>query len=171
MTYSELLHLLEASGARYRLIEHAAEGRTDVASALRQHPLPQAAKSLVVRLSVTKRTGRYLLAVVPGDKQVDMVRLSRVAGGRKAAFAARVVAERLSGTVSGSIPPIPAQPNLELIVDAGLLVHEEIFFNAARLDRSVALHTADYLRLARPRIERIAAEAPVDCEPAKERTA
>jgi Ala-tRNA(Pro) deacylase len=110
---------------------------------------------------VTRKAGKYLLAVVPGDKHVDLLRLSRLAGGRKAAFAVRDVAERLAGTVSGSIPPIPLHPGLELIVDTSLLAHEEIYFNAARLDCSVALRTADYLILTNPRIERIATDAPV----------
>ena len=36
--------------------------------------------------------------------------------------------------------------------------HDEIFFNAARLDRSIALRTADYFALAKPRLERICSE-------------
>jgi hypothetical protein len=34
--------------------------------------------------------------------------------------------------------------------------HEEIYFNATRLDRSMALNTEDYKALAGPRLERIA---------------
>lgn len=42
-------------------------------------------------------------------------------------------------------------------MDPALLSEPKLFFNAARLDRSVELATADYLRLAAPRIERITA--------------
>jgi N-dimethylarginine dimethylaminohydrolase/prolyl-tRNA editing enzyme YbaK/EbsC (Cys-tRNA(Pro) deacylase) len=159
-TYDNLMVLLGASGARYRIIEHKGEGRTDIASALRSNALPQSAKSIVVRVSITKKRGEYLLAVIPGDKHVDLIKLSRLAGGTKAAFAARDVAERLTASVSGSIPPFSFNLDLKLIVDKGLLVHEEIFFNAARLDRSVALHLEDYLTLACPRVEHIATEMP-----------
>jgi Ala-tRNA(Pro) deacylase len=34
-----------------------------------------------------------------------------------------------------------------------------MYFNAARLDRSIALVTEDYLRVAAPRVERITAQA------------
>jgi Ala-tRNA(Pro) deacylase len=44
-----------------------------------------------------------------------------------------------------------------LIVDPSLLENDELYFNAARLDRSLVLSTSDYVALARPRIERIAA--------------
>ena len=158
-TYTRLVDLLEAGGARYRLIDHPAEGRTEEASRLRGHGLAPSAKSLVVRVSLTKRTGRYLLAVVSGHDQVDLDELARLGGGSKAVLAARHVAEQLTGAVSGSIPPVAFDPGLELLVDPALLEHEEIFFNAARLDRSLAVRTADYLRLVRPRVAPIAAPA------------
>jgi Ala-tRNA(Pro) deacylase len=37
--YARLIAELDASGCRYRLIEHAPEGRTEVVSALRGHVL------------------------------------------------------------------------------------------------------------------------------------
>ena len=57
--------------------------------------------------------------------------------------------------MSGSILPFSFNPDLHLITDPALLVHEELFFNAARLDRSIALATNDYVALAQPRIEPI----------------
>ena len=41
--------------------------------------------------------------------------------------------------------------------DPALLDCDELYFNAGRLDRSVALASEDYLRLAGPRIARIIA--------------
>jgi hypothetical protein len=35
---------------------------------------------------------------------------------------------------------------------------DQLFFNAARLDRSIALRTVDFLAIAKPRIEHIARE-------------
>src|ERR1051326_1572512 len=42
--YARLIADLDASGARYRLIEHAPEGRTELVSALRGHDLALAAE-------------------------------------------------------------------------------------------------------------------------------
>jgi Ala-tRNA(Pro) deacylase len=53
--------------------------------------------------------------------------------------------------------PFTFHPELMLIADPSITQHQELFFNAARLDRSVALRTADYLATAKPRLERIAA--------------
>ncbi|MFG2650495.1 YbaK/EbsC family protein [Streptomyces sp. NPDC048436] len=73
--------------------------------------------------------------------------------------ATQEAAERLAGSVSGTILPFSFDPELQLVVDPALLVHDEIFFNAARLDRSLALRTADYEAIAEPRTATIAQEA------------
>jgi Ala-tRNA(Pro) deacylase len=71
-------------------------------------------------------------------------------------FASLDIAERLAGSVTGTVLPFAFSPELELIVDPSLLENDELYFNAARLDRSVVLNTRDYLTLAKPRIEGIA---------------
>ena len=71
-------------------------------------------------------------------------------------FASPAIAERLAGSVAGTVLPFAFSPELELVVDPSLLENDEIYFNAARLDRSMALGTRDYIELAKPRIERIA---------------
>jgi Ala-tRNA(Pro) deacylase len=164
-TYQRLLDLLNSSGARYRIINHAAAGRTDEASEVRGHALSQAAKCLVVRVSIGKKARRYLLAVIPGDRKVDLSSLCHVAGGTHAAFARRDIAERLTGSMSGTIMPFSFHADLELIADTAMLDTEELFFSACRLDRSVAIATDDYVRIARPRIENIALAVGADAEP------
>jgi Ala-tRNA(Pro) deacylase len=142
--YVRLISLLDAHGARYRVIGHAPEGRTEVVSRYRGHPVAHAAKCLVVMVKTGKRTKRYFLAVVPGDARVDLQGLKALADGTYVSFASTDKAEALSGSASGTILPFSFHPDLELVVDPGLLEHPEIFFNAARLDRSLALNTQDY---------------------------
>ena len=71
-------------------------------------------------------------------------------------FASPDIAEKLAGSVAGTILPFAFSPELELIVDPSLLENTEIYFNVARLDRSMVLKTSDYLALSKPRLERIA---------------
>src|SRR5215475_6535183 len=140
-----LTELFASKAASYRMIPHLPEGRTDVASELRRHPLRQAAKSIVVRVATGRRSRRYVLAVVPGDRKVDLPAVAQRYSGREASFASPDVAERLAGSAIGTITPFAFSSELDLLVDATLLVHDEIYFNAGRLDLSVALSVADYL--------------------------
>ncbi|MBC2866190.1 YbaK/prolyl-tRNA synthetase associated domain-containing protein [Streptomyces mexicanus] len=126
-------------------------GTVEPPGELRGHLLRQAAKCLVVRVGTGRRSRRYVLAVVPGDRRVDMRRVRELYGGTDAAFAAREVAERLSGCVSGCVVPFTFHPDLDLVVDSGLLRHDDIYCNAARLDLSIALPVPAYVALARPR--------------------
>ncbi|MQA11384.1 MAG: YbaK/prolyl-tRNA synthetase associated domain-containing protein [Pseudonocardiaceae bacterium] len=150
--YDRLRSELDASGARYRLIEHPPEGRTEIVSGYRGNAVEQAAKCLVVLVKLGKRTSKYFLAVVPGDRKIDLDRLKQLAGGSYVAFASTDKAETLAGSPSGTILPFSFHPDLELVADPALTEQPEIFFNAARLDRSLALRTEDYLRIAQPRL-------------------
>lgn len=56
----------------------------------------------------------------------------------------------------GAILPFALDERLELIVDERVLAQTELFFNGGRLDRSLGVSVADYVRVARPRVARIA---------------
>jgi Ala-tRNA(Pro) deacylase len=155
MSYERLMSTLDDGGARYRVIDHEPEGRTEVVSEYRGNPVACAAKCIVVMVKIGKKTSRYYLAVVPGDARVDLNALKARAGGTYVAFASTDRAEQLAGSISGTILPFSFHPDLELVVDPTLLTHPEIYFNAARLDRSLALNTEDYVRLADPKIHPI----------------
>lgn len=155
MSYDRLMSTLDEGGARYRVIDHEPEGRTEVVSGYRGNPVASAAKCIVVMVKLGKKTTRHYLAVVPGDARVDLNALKALAGGTYVAFASLDRAEQLAGSVSGTILPFSFHPDLELMADPALLTHPEIYFNAARLDRSLALNTEDYVRLADPKIHPI----------------
>jgi Ala-tRNA(Pro) deacylase len=154
-TYARLMALLDEHRARYRLIDHEPEGRTELVSAMRGNRLEQAAKCIVLMVKVGKKITKYVLAVVPGDAKVDLQAVKVLMHGTYVAFASSDVAERLAGSVAGTILPFSFSPELELVVDPALLENEEIYFNAARLDRSLVLRTSDYVTLAKPRLGRI----------------
>lgn len=156
-TYDRLIALLDRNATHYRLIDHAPEGRTEIVSPLRGNALKQAAKCMVVMVKVGKKVTKYVLAVVPGDARVDLNAVKALFNGTYVSFASADIAERLARSASGTILPFSFSPELELIVDPGLVESTEIYFNAARLDRSLALSSADYVRISQPRFEPIAA--------------
>lgn len=155
-TYAQLIAFLDKHNASYRLINHLPEGRTEIVSPMRGNALSQAAKCIILMVKVGKKVTKFVLAVVPGDARVDLNAVKALLGGTYISFASADIAERLAGSVAGTILPFSFSPELELIVDPSLLKNEEIYFNAARLDRSMVLKTSDYAALSNPRLERIA---------------
>lgn len=155
-TYKRLVALLDEHGARCRLIDHTPERRTELVSRMRGNTLSRAAKCIILIVKIGKKTTKYVLGVVPGNARVDLNAVKALMNGTYVSFASPDIAERLAGSVPGTVLPFAFDPTLDLIVDPSLLQNDELYFNAARLDRSIALNTRDYVTLAKPRIERIA---------------
>jgi prolyl-tRNA editing enzyme YbaK/EbsC (Cys-tRNA(Pro) deacylase) len=102
-----------------------------------------------------KKDKQYVLAVIPGDAKLDMNAVKALYGGSYASFAPQDVTEQLAGSAIGTVLPFSFNEQLPLVVDPSLLEHDELYFNAARLDRSLALKMSDYVAIAKPRVEKI----------------
>lgn len=155
-TYTQLIEFLDQHNAHYRLIDHPAEGRTEIVSPMRGNKVSQAAKCIVMIVKIGKKVTKYVLGVVPGDARINLNVVKELFSATYVSFATPAIAETLAGSVAGTILPFSFNPELELIVDPLLLENDEIYFNAARLDRSMALKTSDYKELSKPRLEHIA---------------
>ena len=127
--FDRLVDMFRAGRARFRVIEHAAEGRSDLVAAIRGTRPGQGAKAIVCAIPVDGDT-QFVLAVVPGEAPV---------------------AEALTGCRIGAIPPVSFNDSVKLVVDGDFLEREsEIAFNAGRLDRSIVIASADYRRVVAP---------------------
>jgi Ala-tRNA(Pro) deacylase len=116
----------------------------------------EAAKCLVLMVKIDRRVTRHVLAVVPGDRRVDLAAIRTLFAARYVGFCDAATAERLAHAVPGTVLPFSFDPALELVADPDVVARPCLYFNAARLDRSLAMSGADYARLAEPRVERIA---------------
>ena len=155
-TYERLVAFLDRQGVSYRLIDHLPEGRTELVSAMRGHDARHAAKCMILLIKQGKKITRYVLAVVPGNAKVDVQGVKSLLQATYVAFASPETAVALSGAPTGAVLPFKVDASLDLIVDPSLLDSDEIYFNAARLDRSIALNTKAYVAIARPRLASIA---------------
>lgn len=154
--HEQLKDLLAREGADFRVVEHEPEGRTEWIARIRGNRVEQAIKSIVVMIRFGKKEARYVLANVPGHCRVDLNGIRDLYGGTQSAFAPREKAEELSGCVIGSIPPFSFNDQLEVLADPLIQENEEVVFNAGRLDRSIFMRCEDFVRIAKPRVEKIA---------------
>lgn len=144
-TYEKVIALLDEHRADYRVVEHEAIGQTDVISAIRGNDLNQAAKAMVLEVTMPEGAeARYLLAIVPGDCKINFKSAARAIGGKKSTFAAPEQAQALTECVMGAVPPFSFDDRLALRVDTRLRDVGTLWFNAGALDRSVALNVNDF---------------------------
>ena len=153
MVFDQLVNLLDSQGARYRVIAHAAEGKSDEVARIRGTEPGQGAKAMLCK---TKDGAHWALAILPGDQRLDFRLLAAALGWPKLSLASPDEATRETGCVIGAIPPFSLSPSITLVADPALLSrYAEIAFNAGRLDRSMVLDSADYQRIAQPQLHAI----------------
>jgi Ala-tRNA(Pro) deacylase len=154
--HQRLCDLLDREGAKYRVIEHEPEGRTEVIAKLRGNRIEQSIKSIVVQVRLNRKENIYCLANVPGDCRIDFDGIRHHLGADSVAFASREKAQELTGCVIGAIPPFSFSDQLQVLADPLIQQNEDVVFNAGRLDRSIFMKLDDYIRIAKPQLAKIA---------------
>ena|SRR5687767_4242118 len=154
--HESLLALLDREGAVYRVIEHEPEGRSEAIARIRGNRVEQSIKSMVVQVRLNRKENSYCLVNVPGDCRVDLESIQALLEADSAAVAKREKAEALTGCVIGAIPPFSFTDQLPVLADPLIQENEEVVFNAGRLDRSIFMKSADYFRIASPRLAKVA---------------
>src|SRR5262245_24293070 len=103
--FERLIEIFKSGEARFRVIEHEPEGQSERVASVRGTTASQGAKAIVCRILVDGQD-RLVLAIVPGNRRVDMNAVATAVGGRKGSFAPVAVAEAVTGCVMGAIPPV-----------------------------------------------------------------
>jgi Ala-tRNA(Pro) deacylase len=157
--FDQLVALLTDAKAKFRVIEHEAEGKSEAISAIRGNRPDQAAKAMVLDVRGGGGGKRPVLAILPGSRKLDFAAVAAIFEARKCGFASPETAQELTGCVMGAVPPFALNPALSIVVEEDLLANDTLFFNAGRLDRSMELDTKDWIAVAKPRVAKIAATA------------
>ena len=154
--HEQLCALLDNEGARYRVIEHEAEGRTELIAQIRGNRIEQSIKSIVVQVRLSRKENIYCLANIPGHCRVDLGAIKDYFNADSIGMAQREKAQMLTGCLIGAIPPFSFSDQLQLLADPLIQENTEVVFNAGRLDRSIFMDLADYIRIAKPQLIKIA---------------
>jgi Cys-tRNA(Pro)/Cys-tRNA(Cys) deacylase len=92
--------------------------------------------------------GVLTVAVVPVAGTLDLKALAAAAGGKKAAMADPVQAEKASGYVTGGIAPLGLRKRLPVVIDASALGYPTVFCSAGQRGLEIELAPADLVAAA-----------------------
>jgi Cys-tRNA(Pro)/Cys-tRNA(Cys) deacylase len=149
--------LLDSLGILYELRDYEVDPDDLAAeSVARKIGLPpeQVFKTLVAR---GDRTG-VLLAVVPGDMELDLKALARLSGDRKAEVVALKEVQPLTGYVRGGVTALAGKKDYPTFVDETIELFDVISVSAGARGTQILLAPADYLRATRGTVGGIAKE-------------
>ncbi|RTZ97847.1 MAG: Cys-tRNA(Pro) deacylase [Deltaproteobacteria bacterium] len=105
-------------------------------------PLEQTVKTLVVDIE----NKNHCLALVPGNRQLDLKKLARVFSVKRAAMADVALAERLTGYHVGGISPFGTRRKLPAVMDESILKYQEIMINAGQRGTMLKMAPQDIIR-------------------------
>lgn len=147
--------ILDALGIRYELRDYEVDPEDLSAEAVARKvglPAEQVWKTLVAR---GDRTG-VLLAVVPGDAELDPKALARATGDRKVDTVPLREVQPLTGYIRGGVTALGGKKDYPVWVDETVELHDVISVSAGVRGTQILLSPADYLRAARGKVAAIA---------------
>jgi len=119
-------------------------GAEDVAQLL------DAAPEIVFKTIVITRRGpgKPILAVVPGNKEVDLKALAKAIGEKKVSASTQSEAERLTNLQAGGISPLALiNQGFEILVDRSALEHGTIHISGGELGLNIRMGAKDLIQL------------------------
>ena len=119
-------------------------------------PLSIIFKSIVIE-RVTP--GKPILAVVPGDKEVNLKALAKVVGEKKVITATQKNAERLTKLQAGGISPLALiNRGFEVVIDNSVLDQESVHISGGELGVNIRLRSRDLVDLTQAAVAKISRE-------------
>ena len=106
--------------------------------------LDQIVKSIVLYCD-----GTPVLAMVPGDRRVDLDKVARAAGGEQARIAKGPEVEQVTGFAPGAVAPFPLPGVERVLIDQSLLTHDVVWIGAGSTRHMAAINPAALARLAK----------------------
>lgn len=137
-THERIKAWLTAQGAAFRVLEHAPAGSAADYQRTLGTRLEQQAKALLLRHKGPQGKG-HVVVTVQAQKQVDLEAVRAALGAEEVRLADRGALRDVTGCNFGELPPLGRMFRLRLLMDRDLLGEPEVYFNAGRLDRSIAM--------------------------------
>ena len=151
--------LLDSLGIRYELREYEVDPEdlsAETVAAKVGLPAEQVFKTLVAR---GDRTG-VLLAVVPGNGELDLKALARLSGDRKVDTVPLKELQPLTGYIRGGVTAIGGKKEYPVYVDETLELFDIVSVSAGVRGTQLLLSPADYLRVTKGKVGPISREKP-----------
>ena len=105
-------------------------------------------KTLIVQLD----TGALVTTILPVASSLDLKRLSRAAGVRRAKMASPPMAERATGYVTGGISPLGQKNTLPTYLATEALALERLYISGGKRGLEIAVAPADLISCCQARV-------------------
>jgi Cys-tRNA(Pro)/Cys-tRNA(Cys) deacylase len=143
--------LLDTLGVKYELREYEVDPEdlsAETVAAKVGLPAEQVFKTLVAR---GDRTG-VLMAVVPGDAELDLKALAKLSGDRKVDTVPLKELQPLTGFIRGGVTAIGGKKEYPVFVEETVELFEVISVSAGVRGTQILMAPADYLKVIKGKV-------------------
>jgi Cys-tRNA(Pro)/Cys-tRNA(Cys) deacylase len=146
--------ILDSLGIKYELREYEVDPddlTAETVAAKIGFPVEQVFKTLVAR---GDRNG-ICLAVVPGDKHLDLKALAKLSGDRSVAVVALKEVQPLTGYVRGGVTALACKKDYPLYVDENIYLFDVVSISAGVRGTQIIIAPDDYLKATKGTVGQI----------------
>jgi Cys-tRNA(Pro)/Cys-tRNA(Cys) deacylase len=150
MPANNVTRLLDSRKIRYTAFDLPAEklGAEETARQLNV-PADIVFKTIVV---LRDKPGKPVLAVIPGDRELDLKALASALGEKKVHLPTQREAEALTGLQAGGISPLALiNKGFQVVIDQAAQAHPEIHVSGGQRGLNIRLPVTDLAALTRAR--------------------
>jgi prolyl-tRNA editing enzyme YbaK/EbsC (Cys-tRNA(Pro) deacylase) len=152
--FDSIVAWLQRESVNFRHVTHEPTFTSEESAKARGESVQVGGKALVVKVGDVFR-----LFVLSAAYKFDSAAVKKHFNVKKTRFAEKEELLTQTGLVPGSVPPFGAPIlKLPLHVDPSILANEVIAFNAGSLTDSIIMTVADYVRIAKPEILKMASK-------------
>jgi len=145
--YERIVGDIKALKLAFEPYEHEAVRTSEDAAKVRNTPLHEGAKALVLFADE-----KPVMVVVPGDRKLDMKAFKALYHVRDLRMATPAQVEDITGVTIGAVPPFGHMFGIPVYMDAAVGANAHVSFNAGLHTHSIRMNEKDYEKLAKPTI-------------------
>ncbi|MCD6424152.1 MAG: hypothetical protein J7L35_01495 [Anaerolineales bacterium] len=151
MAINNVTRFLDSRKVPYTVFELPREKLGGEETAHLLNALPEIVfKSIVI---LRKGSGKPILAVVPGNKEVNLKKLAASVGEKKVSPATQREAERITKLQAGGISPLALlNRGFEIVIHRSVQEFEEVHVSGGELGVNIRLSSSDLVDLTRAKV-------------------
>ncbi|MBW1730141.1 MAG: aminoacyl-tRNA deacylase [Deltaproteobacteria bacterium] len=144
---------LKSKGIPFKPVtyDHQKKGAEFAAKAI-GFPLEKTIKTLVVDVGPKG----YVFVLMPGNKQLDLKRLSKALGVKRAQMADSHTAEKLTGYLTGGISPFGSKRRLPVIMEKSVLDYDTVAINGGQRGTLLIMDPVDIKKVSECKVLEVA---------------
>lgn len=141
----KIIKYLEQAKVKYEIIQHRTVYTAYDAAATLHVKISQLAKNLLV-----KAGSQYALAVLPADRNLDLVKLAKLIGVARVTLPKEGVMQTQFKVKPGGLPAFGRVFGLPVYWDKSLNKEKQVIFSSGSFTESIKLTVANYKKLEQP---------------------